>query len=94
MALPLERLFTAESYERIVAKVDGELAPDHAMPKNYEKNYELQLHHKNGNLRWLEVSSRSMLDDDGISARLVGIARDITDSKAMQLELAEREENY
>ena len=46
MALPLERLFTAESYERIVATVDGELAPDHAMPKNYEKNYELQLHHK------------------------------------------------
>ena len=35
-----------------------------------------------------------MLDDDGISAGLVGIARDITDSKAMQLELAEREENY
>lgn len=90
MDLPLDRLFTTESYEHIVASIEAGLNTQRHQPQNYE----LQLVHKNSNLRWLEVTARYLVDEDGQPTGVVGIARDITERKAMQLELAEREENY
>jgi len=54
---------------------------------NYDEThtFELALIHKDGTMVWAEVSSSTLLDESGAPAGLVGVSRDIT--KRRQLEL-------
>ena len=54
--------------------------------------YELEVLHKNGTKRWLEVSEHPVYDDNMKVIRVEGIARDISTQKKLESELKEKED--
>ncbi len=61
---------------------------DMAIQGTPHPNYEMELFHKNGERRWLEVAELSVFDKDGNVEGMEGIVRDITHQKKL---LAEQE---
>jgi diguanylate cyclase (GGDEF)-like protein/PAS domain S-box-containing protein len=53
-------------------------------------NVQQSIQHLDGTLRWLEVSKVPLRDGEGVVVGLLGVARDITDSKRMEAELVQR----
>jgi PAS domain S-box-containing protein len=51
-----------------------------------QPSYEIQLYHKNGGVRWLEVSEVPVRDEIGLVIAVEGIAHDITDRKKSEEE--------
>lgn len=58
------------------------------------RTFEAELMHKNGSVLWIEVTARFIRDGSGAPRQVLGLARDITRRKRMELALAEREEKY
>jgi diguanylate cyclase (GGDEF)-like protein/PAS domain S-box-containing protein len=53
-------------------------------------NVQQSIQDPDGTVRWLEVSKVPLRDDEGAVVGLLGVARDITDSKRMEAELVRR----
>ncbi|MHC4770920.1 MAG: ATP-binding protein [Planctomycetota bacterium] len=51
-----------------------------------QPSYEIQMYHKNGNLRWLEVSEVPVRNDAGSIIAVEGIAHDVTERKRSEEE--------
>lgn len=58
------------------------------------RTFEAELVHKNGSALWIEITARFIRDEAGAPRQILGLARDITRRKRMELALAEREEKY
>lgn len=56
--------------------------------------YEVEILHKNGSLRWLEVSETPIVDARGRVTAVHGIARDITDRRNVEQALRASEDKY
>jgi PAS domain S-box-containing protein len=56
--------------------------------------YEVNMWHKDGSTRWLEVQEVSVYDADGKVVAVEGVAQDITERKQAQEALLESEERY
>ncbi len=59
-----------------------------------QKPYELEIYHKEGSRRMLEVSEMPILDEQGSVVAVEGIAKDITERKRITDALKESEQNY
>ncbi len=57
------------------------------------KNIEARVRHKNGAWRWVEITSRNLLDEPGVRA-IVSNVRDITDRKIAEETLRESENKF
>jgi PAS domain S-box-containing protein len=74
----------AEAVRRTALSIRGEQQPA----------YEVQLFHKNGERRWLEVVETPLRGPDGTIMAVHGIGRDITDHKRGEEELLESETRF
>ncbi len=59
-----------------------------------QKPYEVQIYHKDGSVRWLEVAEVPLLENGGKVVAVEGIAHDITVRKAAEEALIRNEEKY
>jgi diguanylate cyclase (GGDEF)-like protein/PAS domain S-box-containing protein len=50
-----------------------------------------RVHHRDGSLRWLEVTTRLLTDDDGAVREVLSVCRDVTGTVAAQQALADSE---
>lgn len=85
LRLELKDLLTPPSYAAAVEALQRELAGGTFRPITLD----VHMRTKDGSLRWFEESSSFVLDDVGRPAALVGIARDITQRRELQRQLAE-----
>ena len=60
---------------------------------NTERNYEIDIHDRDGALRHLEMSEVRVLDDNGAIEGFDGIARDVTTQKLVEEELRQAKEH-
>lgn len=56
--------------------------------------YEMQFRHPNGDVRTLHVSDHAVFDENGKIIAVEGIAEDITERKAAEIELQKSRDNY
>ncbi len=56
--------------------------------------YEVEVYHKDGSIRWLEVTELPLRDDNGKVNAVEGIAKDITERKLAEEELHRKEEHH
>ncbi|MFA5804736.1 MAG: PAS domain S-box protein [Melioribacteraceae bacterium] len=56
--------------------------------------YEVEIYHKDGSIRWLEVTELPLRDDNGKVNAVEGIAKDITERKLAEEELHRKEEHH
>ncbi|MBD3648985.1 MAG: PAS domain S-box protein, partial [Pseudomonadales bacterium] len=55
---------------------------------------ELQIIHRDGHLIWVEIKSGVINESNGNPRQVISVVRDISERKAIELELQEREEGY
>jgi PAS domain S-box-containing protein len=59
-----------------------------------EAKYELQQYHKDGRLRWVELSTRTIANEKGELSEIIGITKEIEERKKLETALKENEEKY
>ncbi len=94
LELPLEKLFTPESYTRAMAELTETLKQDkkHLVEHDRIRVLEFQEFCKDGSIISTETRLRFIRDADGIPLRLQGITRDITERKRVEEALTESED--
>ena len=92
--LPLEKMFTPESYTRAMAELKETLELDkkHQVEHNRIRVFEFQEFCKDGSVISTETRMRFIRNADGIPIRLQGITRDITERKRVEEALKESED--
>ncbi len=96
LGLGLEDVMTAESQEATMAILAEEMERDGAedVDPRRSRTFESELKHRDGSRLWSEITARFIRDGTGAPVRILGVTRDITRRKRMELALAEREERY
>lgn len=86
---PLD-LLTPESRERIIRAYHEELAVEASGPreKYTSRTEEVECYHKDGFTIWIQMTMTFLRDDAGKPVGILGISRDIKQSKRMKEELA------
>lgn len=96
LMMTIDQALTPESVDAALKILAEELALEGT--KNIDprrsRTFEAELTHKNGSRLWIEVTARFLRDEAGAPRQILGLARDITRRKRMELALAEREEKY
>jgi PAS domain S-box-containing protein len=94
--LPLDKLFTAESYERAMNFYSTELEKGLAAPPSYElrRTLELEFVTKDGCRLWSECMFGFLRNKKGEPVAILGESRDITERKQMENALRGSEENF
>ncbi len=93
MTLSTKQIMTAESYERMLRMLDeamrrekaGEIITDPYI-------LEVEVFCKDGSTRWMEVSMNWLRNTEGRAEGIIGISRDISERKQVELELRRAEE--
>ena len=97
MCLPLDKIFTRASHERLMNLAEKYLVLQHSsdpIDPNESLTVELEQICKDGSLIWTEVTANFVLDNDGRPDGFVGITRNITERKKAEESLKESEERY
>ena len=97
MSLPLEKIFTPESHDRIVSLAERYLALEQSGAKidtGRSLTMELEQICKDGAVIWTEVTASFLLDKAGRPDGFVGITRNITERKRAEESLRQSEEIY
>ncbi|MBM3299647.1 MAG: response regulator, partial [Deltaproteobacteria bacterium] len=89
MAMSPWDLLTPESRQQVRAALGEEmlLEKDGATPKFKSRVEEVQQYHKDGSLRWVEMTMTRLPDRKGEAVGFLGISRDITYRKRVEEEL-------
>lgn len=90
-------LFAPHSYDVGMNEMERHLRLDASMPKDHPHSWTLELEqvNKNGDVVWVEVTSRIVRDPlSGRPVGLTGVTRDITGRKKAELVLQESERRY
>ena len=75
------------SFELITSVFEEELANDSASEASRSLTLELELRHKSGSTVWTEVSMSFIRDQDGRPTAILGVTRDISDRRKLQIQL-------
>lgn len=81
--LAVKEVITPESYEKQLRELRKDMADG-----NFHSTLELDAIHKDGHIVPLEVHCSFVLNEKGEPVEIVGVARDITDRKKMEKQLA------
>jgi len=63
-------------------------------PEDQLSGFVVECRHRDGSQRWIEVNSRTILDENGKAVAIENIARDVTERIIAEKELAKSEENF
>jgi len=93
MKLQLQDVLTSSSMELATKVLSEELSAErqNADPSRF-RTLELELNHKDGSTVWTEVSMRFIYDEEGQPKSIMGVTRDISQSKQAAKALRESEE--
>ncbi|HOO38471.1 MAG TPA: PAS domain S-box protein [Deltaproteobacteria bacterium] len=97
MSMPLDKIFTYESYERLMDLMQEYIALQQSsepIDPNRSLTVELEQICKDGSTIWTEVTANFVLDTYGRPDGFVGITRNITERKKAEESLKESEERY
>ena len=94
MALVLEEVVTPTSFEVAMKAFAEELATENMEQKDLSRSRTLQLElkRKDGSTVWAEVTTTFLRGPHGQAIEILGVTRDITERKQMELELREKNE--
>jgi PAS domain S-box-containing protein len=95
--LKMKKLFTAESYQKVVETYSKELSLALVNPPplpGTRRVMELEAYHKDGHQLWIENRLSFIRDENGKPIALMGETRDITERKLTQELLKKSEEQY
>ncbi|MDA8125592.1 MAG: PAS domain-containing sensor histidine kinase [Deltaproteobacteria bacterium] len=83
MAQPLEMTLAPESLAKVEKTLGAALAREAAgnSDPNRSETMELRQYHKDGTLRWAEVTTSFLRDGQGRAVGILGVARDISERK-------------
>lgn len=83
MAKPLEESVSPESLVRVMTLLGDALAREAAglNDPNYSETLEVEQRHKDGSLRWAEVTTSFLRGEKGRAVGLLGVTRDISERK-------------
>jgi len=92
---PLEML-TPASRQKIIDVLGAELALETETPRDKftSRSAEIEMYHKDGSIRWAEITATFLRNEEGKPKGILGISRDITGRKRMEAELRESEQRY
>ena len=87
-SLTINDILTPESIEIILRRIESHIAHC-AKTGNYQisDRLELELYRKDGTTIWTEISASSILGEDGKPVGILGITRDITERKKLEIQL-------
>ncbi|MBN2297647.1 MAG: PAS domain S-box protein [Deltaproteobacteria bacterium] len=97
MSLPLDKIFTPESHDRLISLAERYLSLEQSGAKiDTDRSITMELEQicKDGSVIWTEVTSSFVLDKNGRPDGFVGITRNITERKRAEESLKESEERY
>lgn len=96
MALPLESIFTPESYKKLLDLKNRKLSLDKQGGIDPKSSITVELEQccKNGSTIWTEVTASYLMGDNGRPEGFVGITRNITERKKYEETLKESEGRY
>lgn len=89
--MDLSDLLAAESYTRLAGMVEGLLEGENIEDAEIQ---ELQIIHRDGHGIWVEIKSGVIDESDANPRQVISVVRDISERKAIELELQERQESY
>lgn len=94
--LPLNKLLTEESFQKMVNSFIAELpnALKTLPPSVHKYSFEAQARHKDGHLLWMDSTISFLRDKNGKLSLLLGETRDITERKQAQEARKESETKY
>jgi PAS domain S-box-containing protein len=83
VALPLERFLTPPSLDLVMTTLEHEMALEQSGKADPYRTrlLELEVYHKNGSKRWLDVTVSFSRNLDGVAVGFVAVARDVTEKK-------------
>ncbi len=97
LRMPLDKIFTRDSYYRLMILIEEYLAlQESGEPIDAIKLFTIELQQicKDGSIIWTEVTANIVLDNDGRPDGFVGITRNISERKKAEESLKESEERY
>ncbi len=94
--LRLDEIYCPESYQKITELFNQslELGRQGKLPRDYSVTIELKHRCKDGSLKYSEVHTNPVFDDDGNLVAAHGVSRDITGRKLAELALMESEDKF
>jgi len=94
--MSMKRLFTPESYQKIIELYAREIpfAMENQPFPGKRRVIELQAYHKNGHIIWVEICLSFIRDENGKPVSILGETQDITERKRAQALLKTSEEQY
>ena len=83
MSQTLEEILTPDSLKKVVKTLEEEFVREAAgnSDLNRSNTIEVTLYHKDGSIRWAEVTTTFLRDKRGKAVGLLGVTRDISDRK-------------
>ena len=83
LSLPIDKVFTPDSINRILETIEKELALEGKPGVDPDRHVTLELeqYHKNGSVLWIETTVKGLRDETGRLVSVVGVSRDITERK-------------
>ncbi len=96
LKLRLDEIYCPESYQLITELFykSLELGRQGKLPRDYSVTIELKYRCKDGTLKYSEVHTNPVFDDDGNVIAAHGVSRDITGRKLAELALKESEDKF
>ncbi|NPU84448.1 MAG: PAS domain S-box protein [Syntrophaceae bacterium] len=96
LGLPLERQVTPESLQAAFGLIEKNLVPERiANPRDeITASMDLEVYRKDGSTFWAEAVITMLRDGQGAPVGFLGISRDTTERRAMELALRESEEKH
>jgi PAS domain S-box-containing protein len=96
IALPIEKILTAESLENAMATFQEQMVKDASQGIDPSRSWTLDLeaYRKDGSTVWVEEKVSFLRDLDGRPIGLLGVTRDISERKKTEEELRQSEQKY
>ncbi len=93
---PIRNILTEESFHHLLKVFDEELRleSNDGTDQQRLRSEEIEMIHKDGSRIWVEVRMSFLRDQYGKPIGIVGVDRDITQRKMMEISLRESEERY